>query len=74
MRFLSAQLVAMLEEDRWLRHAAHANAMADRLAAGLSPLPGMRLVQPVEANELFVTAAQPVIEPGWISRRSGRSV
>ena len=62
MRFLSAQLVAMLEEDRWLRHAAHANAMADRLAAGLSPLPDLRLLQPVEANELFVTAAQPVID------------
>ena len=37
MRFLSAQLVAMLEDGRWLRHAAHANAMADRLAAGLAP-------------------------------------
>lgn len=54
MRFVSAQLVAMLEEGRWLGYAAHANAMADRLAAGLCSLPGVRLVQPVEANELFV--------------------
>lgn len=58
MRFLSVQLVAMLEDDRWLRHAAHANAMADRLAAGLD----LRLVQPVEANELFVAMPQPVID------------
>ena len=29
MRFLSAQLVAMLEQGRWLRYAAHANAMAE---------------------------------------------
>ena len=28
MRFLSAQLVAMLEQGRWLRYAAQANAMA----------------------------------------------
>jgi threonine aldolase len=54
MRFVSAQLVAALEEGRWLRWAAHANAMADRLAAGLAGVPGLRLVQPVEANELFV--------------------
>ena len=65
MRFLSTQLVAMLEEDRWLRHAGHANAMADRLAAGLSGVPDVRLVQPVEANELFVAMPQPLIEALW---------
>ena len=54
MRFLSAQLVAMLEHGRWLAYAAHANAMADRLAAGLAAIAGVRLVQPVEANELFL--------------------
>jgi threonine aldolase len=65
MRFLSAQLVAMLEEGRWLRHAGHANAMADRLAAGLGAIPDLRLVQPVEANELFVAMPQPLIEALW---------
>ena len=61
MRFLSAQIVAMLEDGRWLRHAAYANAMADRLAAGL----GLRLVQPVEANELFVAMPQSLIDALW---------
>jgi threonine aldolase len=61
MRFLSAQLVAMLEQGRWLRYAAHANAMADRLAGGLAGLPGLRLVQQVEANELFVAMPEPLI-------------
>lgn len=60
-RFLSAQLVAMLEDGLWLRHAGHANHMAGRLAGGLSPLPGLRLVQPVEANELFVAMSETMI-------------
>jgi len=54
MRFLSAQLLAYLDGGLWLRNARHANAMAQRLAAGLAPLAGVRLAQPVEANELFV--------------------
>ncbi len=60
MRFLSAQLNAYLTDDLWLRTARHANAMADRLAAGLAAIPGARLVQPVEANELFVALPAPV--------------
>ncbi len=52
-RFLAAQFVALLEGDLWLRSAAHANAMAARLAAALDGVPGVRLTQPVEANGLF---------------------
>ncbi|MFO1468468.1 MAG: low specificity L-threonine aldolase [Steroidobacteraceae bacterium] len=54
MRFISAQLLAYLEQDLWLRNAAHANAMALRLAKGIAALPGVRLLQPVEANEVFL--------------------
>ncbi len=60
MRFLSAQLNAYLTDALWLRTARHSNAMADRLAAGLTAIPGARLVQPVEANELFVALPEPV--------------
>ena len=56
------QLIAMLEHGRWLRYAAHANDMASRLAAGLQALPGLELVQPVEANELFVAMPEPWID------------
>jgi len=52
-RFIAAQLEAYLADDRWLELARHANAMADRLAAGLTAA-GLRPVWPVEANEIFV--------------------
>jgi threonine aldolase len=54
MRFVSAQLVALYEGDLWLRSAAHANAMAARLAAGLERVPGVRITQRVQANGVFV--------------------
>ncbi|WP_340109553.1 threonine aldolase family protein [Pikeienuella sp. HZG-20] len=54
MRFITAQVEAMLEGGAWLRFAAHANAMAARLAEGLAGLPGVRILHPVEANLVFV--------------------
>ena len=54
MRFVSAQLEAWLDGALWLRLARHANAMADRLAAGLATVPGAEIAFPVEANEVFV--------------------
>ncbi len=59
MRFLSAQLLALLEDGLWVRSAGHANAMATRLAAGLADLPGVSLALPVEANAVFA-----VLPPG----------
>jgi threonine aldolase len=52
-RFLGAQLAAYLDGDRWLDLARHANAMADRLAAGFAELEEARLPLPTEANEVF---------------------
>jgi threonine aldolase len=54
MRFVSAQLDAYLENDLWLRLADHANAQAARLVSGLQSLPGVELLHPVEANEIFI--------------------
>jgi threonine aldolase len=62
MRFLSAQLLAYLEDDLWLRNAAHANEMASALASGLGLLPGIRLMQTVQANEVFVAMPDDMIE------------
>jgi threonine aldolase len=56
-RFLAAQFIALLEGDLWLRNAAHANAMAARLAGALASVPGVRLTQPVQANALFAVLA-----------------
>jgi threonine aldolase len=53
MRFLTAQLDAYLTGDLWLKSAAHSNAMAKKLADGLQKLRGVRLLYPVQANEIF---------------------
>jgi threonine aldolase len=52
-RFIAAQLEAYLTDGLWLKLARHANAMADRLAAGLTAARFVP-VWPVEANEVFV--------------------
>lgn len=72
-RFVSAQFLALLdtplvepvetppvETPLWHRNAAHANAMATRLRAGLEALPGsdddgVRATRPTEANAVFAT-------------------
>jgi threonine aldolase len=54
MRFASAQLMAYVADGLWLRLAAASNAAAARIAAGIAGLPGLRLVAPVEANEIFL--------------------
>ena len=52
-RFVAAQFLAYLADDRWLDLARHANAMADKLADALTAI-GLRPVWPVEANLVFV--------------------
>ena len=69
MRYLSAPWLAMLEDDTWLRHARHANAMAQRLAARFAAIPGVEMLLPTEANGVFVnlpsTIAAGLHARGW---------
>jgi threonine aldolase len=51
-RYLAAQILAMLDNDVWLKNARAANAGAALLARAA----GDRLVYPVEANEVFLRA------------------
>ena len=60
MRFLSAQWVGLLETGAWLRHAAHANAMARQLAAGLRTVPGVTLSAEPAANAVFTRLPDPL--------------
>lgn len=53
MRFAGAQWEAVLQDGAWLRHAAHANRQAQKLAAGLREL-GYALLVPNEVNGVFV--------------------
>ncbi|NYD68024.1 threonine aldolase family protein [Agromyces atrinae] len=61
MRFVSAQIIALLEGDLWLENARHANAMATRLRSGLEAgiadggFPGLGFTQPTQANAVFAT-------------------
>jgi threonine aldolase len=69
MRFLSAPWVGLLESGAWLRNARHANECARRFAAQISRIPGISLAQPVQANAVFVTASEKILERlrarGW---------
>jgi len=69
MRFVSAQFEALLHNDLWRRNAAQANRMAQRLAARVGRLDGVRIVQPVQANGLFVALPPGAIEPLQRERR-----
>jgi len=68
MRFLSAQLVALFEDELGLRSAGHANAMASRLRdtleAGLADgsLTGLSFSQPTQANAVFGVLANEVAD------------
>ncbi|MQY09408.1 threonine aldolase family protein [Actinomadura macrotermitis] len=62
MRFVSAQLNALLEGDLWLRGARHSNAMARRLADAAGDLPGVRITRPVESNAVFAIIPKDVAE------------
>jgi threonine aldolase len=67
-RFLAAQFVAMFEGDLWRRSAAHANAMAIRLAGRLRQVPAIAITQQVQANGVFAilpTAAADAVRPTW---------
>ena len=59
MRFASAQLIALLTDDLYLRSASHSNAMAARLRGSLEAaiasgsITNLSFSQPTEANAVF---------------------
>ncbi|MFC7788854.1 threonine aldolase family protein [Microbacterium sp. MAHUQ-60] len=61
MRFVSAQLIALLEGDLWLRNARHSNAMAQRLRSAVETgladgsIRGVGFTQPTQSNGVFAT-------------------
>jgi threonine aldolase len=69
MRFQSSQWHGVLDSGAWLRHAGHANAMAQRLGAAISAVRGLRLARAVEVNAVFVdmsaTVAEAMFAMGW---------
>ncbi len=61
MRFISAQLIALLDGDLWLRNARHSNAMAARLRAGVEAgladgsIRGVGFSHATQSNAVFAT-------------------
>ncbi|UNX54142.1 aminotransferase class I/II-fold pyridoxal phosphate-dependent enzyme [Georgenia sp. TF02-10] len=66
MRFVSAQLLALLTDDLWRDNAARANAAADLLADRLTAL-GAPPRYPVQANAVFV-AVPPAALPRVVAQ------
>jgi threonine aldolase len=61
MRFLAAQLEALLTDELWLQCASQANAMAARLAQGVAGLPGLTITRPVQTNAVFAQIPRPAL-------------
>jgi threonine aldolase len=62
MRYIAAQFVALLTDDRWRRYAAHANAMAQRLFERVRAIEGVRVTRPVRCNAIFATLDRRAID------------
>jgi threonine aldolase len=62
MRFLAAQLHALLSDELWLRNARHSNAMAAELAAAIREVDGLEITRPVQANVVFAELRPDAIE------------
>jgi threonine aldolase len=61
MRFISAQLEALLSNDLWRKNAQHANRMAELLQREISKIPQVKIVYKVEANGVFAQVPRAAI-------------
>jgi threonine aldolase len=62
MRFIAAQFSGLLTDDLWLENASHANNMARLLAEQVRDIPGLKIVQPVQANAIFASLPRAAID------------
>lgn len=62
MRFISAQFIAYLRDDLWLKNAKHANKMAQLLENKVKKFAQVKLTQKVEANGIFAIIPGKIIE------------
>jgi threonine aldolase len=61
MRFMAAQMEALLTNNLWRRNAEHANRMAQLLQQEVRKIPRVKIVYPVEANGVFAEIPQGAI-------------
>jgi threonine aldolase len=61
MRFISAQYIAYLKNELWIRNAKHANQMACYLAKQIEEIPSIKITHPVQANAVFAILPNEII-------------
>jgi threonine aldolase len=61
MRFIAAQMEALLDNNLWLSNALHSNRMARLLEKEVRQIPGVEIIYPVEANGVFARIPQSAI-------------
>ncbi|MFZ0797414.1 MAG: low specificity L-threonine aldolase [Terriglobales bacterium] len=62
MRYMSAQMAALLTNDLWRRNAEQANRMARLLEEEIRKIPRIKIVFPVEANGVFAQIPRDAIQ------------
>jgi len=62
MRYIAAQFEALLDGDRALHYARHANAMTARLHELVGAIAGVRVTRPARCNAIFATLERDAIE------------
>ena len=62
MRFMAAQMDALLTNDLWKRNAEHSNRMAKLLESHMEKIRGIEIVYPVEANGVFAQIPRDAIK------------
>jgi len=81
MRFVAAQLLCGIENDRWLAYGRTANALARGLARRLGGISGVEIAYPVEANLVFASMPESLAQKlrlagatfyDWGPSRNGR--
>jgi len=65
MRFLSAPWIGLLGKGAWLRHARHANRMAEYVAESIRERTELKILYPREANMVFVDLPDATAERLW---------
>ncbi|MBT5187342.1 MAG: low specificity L-threonine aldolase [Kordiimonadaceae bacterium] len=65
MRFISAQIMAYLENDLWLDNAKHSNAMAVKLYDALKDNQNIEFSMPVQSNMMFVVMDEVLKDKLW---------
>jgi threonine aldolase len=62
MKFISAQWIALLENNLWLKNATHANKMAKYFEKQLLKINGIKVKFPVESNSVFIETSKQTLK------------